>query len=77
MKSTEFSPDSCVPHALVKAYSGIPIGQWDQLLMRANSNRVGRFPRTSFQSPSNPHAVYSSKPVGSWEPGEGQERFLD
>lgn len=35
-----------------------------------------RFGRGCYQSTSNRRAVYSSKPVGWWEPREGKERFL-
>lgn len=37
---------------------------------------LARFRRGCYQSTSNRRAVYSSKPVGWWEPREGKERFL-
>jgi len=46
---------------MLGADSEIPIGPQDQLLMRADLDRVGRFPRTPFPCPPNPPAVYSSK----------------
>jgi len=39
--------------------------------------RVGSLSRRAVPSGSNLGAVYSSKPAGWWEQGEGEDRFID